>query len=64
MFFHINNSDPYKAISWDWLHAYGIGLLGDHIWEEILRLVKLLEHRDIAAVSAMSFMSLYGAYAS
>ena len=50
MFFRINNSDPYKAVSWDRLHAYGIGLFGDHLWEEIIRLVNLLRREDIAAV--------------
>lgn len=49
MFFRINNSDPFKAVSWDRLHAYGIGLFGDHIWEEITNLIKE-DHDDFREV--------------
>ncbi|EPS96046.1 hypothetical protein FOMPIDRAFT_1131204 [Fomitopsis schrenkii] len=49
VFFRINNSDPFKAVSWDRLHAYGIGLFGDHIWEEITNLIKE-DHDDFREV--------------
>ena len=50
MFFRIKHSDPYRAVSWDKLHAYAIGLFGDHLWEDILKLVDLLDREDIAAI--------------
>ena len=39
-FWRIKYSDPYRAISFDKLHAYGLGLFGDHIWPEIVTLIK------------------------
>lgn len=34
--------DPYKATSWDGLHAHDSGLFGDHIWAEIKRILTAL----------------------
>ncbi|KAH9921770.1 uncharacterized protein B0H18DRAFT_1086042 [Fomitopsis serialis] len=42
VFWKIGYSDPHKALSFDKLHAYAIGLFGDHLWPEIIKLVKLL----------------------
>ena len=50
IFFKIKNSDPYRAVSWDRLHAYGLGLFGAHIWEEIVTLIKALGREYISEV--------------
>ena len=50
MFFKIKNSDPFKAVSWDRLHAYSIGLFGDHIWEEMATLIKGLDRESFRDV--------------
>ncbi|KAF8151553.1 hypothetical protein B0H34DRAFT_678154 [Crassisporium funariophilum] len=33
--YHITQNNIYSALSWDWLHAYHLGLFGDHILGEI-----------------------------
>ncbi|TFY76117.1 hypothetical protein EWM64_g7894 [Hericium alpestre] len=33
VFWKINNSDPYHALSFDRMHAYNGGLFEDHLWE-------------------------------
>lgn len=32
MFWELANSDPYRALSFDRLHGFHLGLFGDHIW--------------------------------
>ncbi|EPT01467.1 hypothetical protein FOMPIDRAFT_1120536, partial [Fomitopsis schrenkii] len=54
VFFRMNNSDPYKAISWDKLHAFSLGLFGAHIWPEIVQLVKDLSREDHSEVDELA----------
>ena len=39
IFWEVRYLDPYKATSFDKLHANGIGVFGDHIWSEFQRVV-------------------------
>lgn len=39
VFWDIQNSDPYHALSWDRLHAYHGGLFSDHLLPEVFKLV-------------------------
>jgi hypothetical protein len=39
IFWKLGNTDPYRAISFDILHAHHAGLWGDHLWPEVQRLV-------------------------
>jgi hypothetical protein len=34
----MENTDPYRAVSFDALHAHHSGLWGRHLWPEIQRL--------------------------
>ncbi|KAI1782317.1 hypothetical protein LXA43DRAFT_1145587, partial [Ganoderma leucocontextum] len=42
VFWRIPYCDPYRALSWDRLHAYHIGLFSDHLFDEFQKVVKLL----------------------
>ncbi|KAI9431873.1 hypothetical protein H4582DRAFT_2113324 [Lactarius indigo] len=33
VFWHVNNSDPYRALSFDRLHANNNGIFGNHLWK-------------------------------
>ena len=35
----MGNTDLYKALSWDRLHAYHLGLFGDHLWPQFKLIV-------------------------
>ncbi|ETW76940.1 hypothetical protein HETIRDRAFT_328617 [Heterobasidion irregulare TC 32-1] len=35
VFWSIANVNPYQVLSWDRLHAYHLGLFGDHLWFEL-----------------------------
>ncbi|KAI0073150.1 hypothetical protein K474DRAFT_1710969 [Panus rudis PR-1116 ss-1] len=41
-FWIVENSDPFKAVSFDRLHAYHEGLWGKHIWPELQKHIELL----------------------
>ncbi|KAI5987075.1 hypothetical protein EDD15DRAFT_2372818 [Pisolithus albus] len=38
-FFVVANTDVYRALSWDRLHANFAGKFGDHLWPELLRIL-------------------------
>ncbi|KAI5992667.1 hypothetical protein EDD15DRAFT_2388187 [Pisolithus albus] len=38
-FFIVANTDVYRALSWDRLHANFVGKFGDHLWPELLRIL-------------------------
>ncbi|KZT70542.1 hypothetical protein DAEQUDRAFT_667378, partial [Daedalea quercina L-15889] len=40
VFWKIQYSDPYKALSFDKLHSHDSGLFGDHIWPEVVRIIR------------------------
>ena len=42
----IVHSDVYRALSWDCLHAYNLGLFGGHLWKE------LKDHLDVLGKDA------------
>ncbi|KAH9844247.1 uncharacterized protein C8Q71DRAFT_826723 [Rhodofomes roseus] len=50
VFWKLLNTNPYRALSFDKLHAYDSGLLGDHIWPETVSLVTALGRWAIAKV--------------
>lgn len=39
-FWNIGNMDPYKALSFDHLHANHLGLFKDHLWGTMKKLVQ------------------------
>ncbi len=55
-FLELDNSDPYKALSFDRLHAFHSGLFGHHLWTVFKELVSKISNNAIAAVD-----SKYGA---
>ncbi|KDQ51821.1 hypothetical protein JAAARDRAFT_62330 [Jaapia argillacea MUCL 33604] len=42
VFWRVKNSNPYRALSFDRLHAYHGGLWGDHLWPEIQKQIESL----------------------
>ncbi|EPS99113.1 hypothetical protein FOMPIDRAFT_12620, partial [Fomitopsis schrenkii] len=54
VFFRILNSDPFKAISWDRLHAFALGIFGAHIWPEIVILIKDLDRQQFTEVDQLA----------
>ncbi|TFY65027.1 hypothetical protein EVJ58_g2245 [Rhodofomes roseus] len=50
VFWKLLNTNPYRALSFDKLHAYDSGLLGDHIWPETVSLVTASGRWAIAKV--------------
>lgn len=46
VFWEMAYCDPYKATSWDGLHAHDSGLFGDHIWAEIKRILIALGKKE------------------
>ncbi|KAI6033747.1 hypothetical protein BKA83DRAFT_4460403 [Pisolithus microcarpus] len=38
-FMVVANTDVYRALSWDWLHANFSGKFSDHLWTELLRIL-------------------------
>ncbi|KAI0739985.1 hypothetical protein C8Q80DRAFT_1222134 [Daedaleopsis nitida] len=41
-FLELNNSDPYKAISFDRLHAFHLGLFGHYFWPMLKRFIETI----------------------
>lgn len=46
----VANSDPYRALSWERLHAFLIGLFGKHLWPELKARVKKAGRKALALV--------------
>jgi len=42
VFWKLNNTDVYAAVSWDRLHAYHGGLFSDHLWVRFKEIVTAL----------------------
>ena len=42
VFWKLDNSDVYAALSWDRLHAYHGGLFSDHLWVRFKEIVTAL----------------------
>lgn len=40
VFWEIANSDPFRALSFDRLHAHQSGLFGKHLWSELQDRIK------------------------
>ncbi|KAI9430290.1 hypothetical protein H4582DRAFT_1824479 [Lactarius indigo] len=40
VFWHVNNSDPYRVLSFDRLHANNNGIFGNHLWKRFKGLFK------------------------
>jgi len=40
VFWHLPNSDPHRALSFDRLHSNNSGLFGHHLWEKFRALIK------------------------
>lgn len=40
MFWQFTNSDPYRALSYDRLHASNLGMFGDHLWDDVTEKLK------------------------
>ena len=39
-FWKVQNSDPFRAVSWDRLHSFSTGVFGDHMWSDFKLLFK------------------------
>ena len=46
VFWQVENSDPYQALSFDRLHSHHSGLWGDHLFSQIKLHIKSLEGRQ------------------
>uniref|UniRef100_A0A8H7XUW4 Uncharacterized protein n=1 Tax=Psilocybe cubensis TaxID=181762 RepID=A0A8H7XUW4_PSICU len=46
VFWMMNGSDVYKALSWDRLHAYHGGLFSDHLWSEFKAIIDSSGRKD------------------
>ncbi|KAF8895008.1 hypothetical protein CPB84DRAFT_1816018 [Gymnopilus junonius] len=46
VFWDMAHCDPYKATSWDGLHAHDSGLFGDHIWAEVKQILTALGKKE------------------
>ncbi|KAI0073421.1 hypothetical protein K474DRAFT_1677885 [Panus rudis PR-1116 ss-1] len=49
-FWIVNNSDPFKAVSFDRLHAYHEGLFGKHLWVLLQKFINGLGRQSAQAV--------------
>ena len=49
-FWNLSNSDPHRAVSWDRLHGYSIGLFGDHLWKNFKQAFKDLGRTALVKV--------------
>ncbi len=50
MFWLVNNSDPYRALSFDRLHSNNSGMFGYHFWERFKTLVNQIGRGAAAKV--------------
>ncbi|KAJ3500219.1 hypothetical protein NLJ89_g9890 [Agrocybe chaxingu] len=50
VFWKMDGSDVYKALSWDRLHAYHGGLFSDHLWVEFKEIIEGLGRKSAKSV--------------
>ncbi|KAI9450063.1 hypothetical protein F5148DRAFT_987266, partial [Russula earlei] len=51
VFWHIQNSDPHHALSFDRLHSNNSGLFGHHLWSGFKVLIMRCGHAQSAQVN-------------
>ena len=62
VFWKINNSDPYGALSFDRLHTFPGGLFRHHLWERLQTRIKALGREASVVVDEMYVRSLISRY--
>ncbi|KAH9828716.1 uncharacterized protein C8Q71DRAFT_799953 [Rhodofomes roseus] len=50
VFWRFMYTNVYRALGFDKLHGYGLGLFGDHIWPAIVAIIKIMGRDGIAKV--------------